>query len=143
MNEQKNFLTIDEVITLLSDEYVFDKENDKIGKSAYKTKCGETLPIHNSKLYPNESFWYNVLIDVYVSLGVKRVCLTCGNEGILLLPIEILTEYTKMTNWKQQAKGRSYFVRIRKNGYSLQLYGYEEGLGNAIIDVSEFYQSKK
>ena len=58
-----------------------------------------------------------------------------GHNGVVLLPIIVLSDYIKHCGWKSHKKGRSYYVRIklRDGKYVLFCPEFQD------IDVSEYF----
>lgn len=134
--ENQSFLTLEQVGDILPDDYKFSP-SDKVERSIYKTSDGKLLAIVNSKLYPDKTYWFSSVSKYFKDKGIEKICFVCGNEGVLLIPIDIILEYNKYSGWKDNKKGRSYYVRVRPRDERLFLFNHNETCDD--IDVMDFF----
>lgn len=119
------FLTVEQASRLLPSELQII---DKVERTLYATKGGGQIAISNSKLYEDNTFWYSCTVKYFKEKGVEKICFIAGLMGVLLVPVERLSEYIKHCGWKKQKKGLSYYVRIkyREERYFLFCSEYED-----------------
>lgn len=136
-NSTATYLNLEEVNALLPTNFKIDTEN-RLERSVYKTCEGKPLPVINSKLYPQNYYWYSCITTHFKNIGAEYICFTVGFFGILLLPIDIVLHYNRLSGWKRDSKnGRQYHVRIKhhKDGHLTFLnYNYP----NENIDITQF-----
>ena len=58
-NNEATYLSLQAVNALLPDNLKIDIEN-RLERSIYKTCEGKPLPVVNSKLYPQNYYWYSL-----------------------------------------------------------------------------------
>lgn len=140
-NKDNNILDLEEVNNLLPAELKIDTLN-KIERSVYRTSIGKPLPIINSKLYPNNIFWYSCLTKYFKELGAEFICFTAGIFGIIVIPIDVVLHYNQFSGWKDDCKkGRQYHVRIKKHiDDTISFYNFNEPKEN--IDITQYLIKK-
>ena len=107
------YLDLESVDSLLPDYLKVDIEN-KVERSVYRTISGSPLPIINSKLYPDNYYWYSSITKYFKEIGAEYICFTAGLSGIFILPIDMVLKYNKFSDWKGDSKkARQYHVRIK------------------------------
>lgn len=139
--EIPNYLSLEEVNNLLPDNLKIDIEN-RLERSIYITKDGKPLPILNSKLYEADYYWYSSITTYFKKKGAEYICFTAGLNGILVIPIEIVSHYNMFSGWKGEGKkGRQFHVRIKlhEDG-SLSFMNFNDPKEN--IDLTQYYISK-
>ena len=107
---EESFLSVEQASELLPDDL---KITEKIERSLYKTEGGKLIAVANSKLYDDNTFWYSCTVVYFKEQGVDKICFITGMMGVLLVPIEMMSEYIKHCGWKKQKKGLSFYVRIK------------------------------
>lgn len=134
---EKNFLTLEEVCDLLPDSMKFNPSK-RIERSVYETKEGKPLPIINSRLYPQNFYWYSCVTSHFKAIGAESICFTAGNYGILIIPIDVVLHYNKFSGWKREGgKGRQYHVRIRHTkDNELSFWNFNEPSEN--INITQY-----
>lgn len=134
---EKTYLTLEEICNLLPDNLKFDT-TERIERSVYRTVEGKPLPIINSKLYPQNYYWYSCVTSYFKQMGCEQICFTAGNYGILVIPIEVVLHYNKFSGWKGESKkGRQYHVRIKHNADDvLTFWNFNEP--NENIDITQY-----
>lgn len=135
MATNENILSLNEVSGLLPEGY---KIMDKVERSLYTTDGNSVVAIGCSKLYDDNTFWYSLTTDYFVQKGVTMFCLIAGLTGIFFIPKETLQLYGKRSGWKQQKKGRSYYVRIKLRSNRYYLFSSEQ----EDIDITDRFISK-
>lgn len=109
------YLTLEQVNTLLPENLRIDLSVKHIHRVIYTTVNQEYMPVATSRIAVGDSFsriMYNTITDFYISLGCKFVCFIVGTKGIILLPIDVLKQYNRYSGWKADTKkGRQYWVR--------------------------------
>lgn len=136
--ENQTFLSLEQVSDILPDKYKFSPSL-KVERSIYQTHNDTPLAIVNSKLYPNNTYWFSSVTKYFQEKGIETICFVCGNEGILLIPIDIILGYNRYSGWKDNKKGRSYYVRVKQRGGKYLLYNHNDQSDD--IDVSEYFIS--
>ena len=107
------YLDFESVNSLRPDTLKGDTENS-VERSVYGTISGSPLPTINTKLYPDNHYWYSSITKYFIEIGAKYICFTAGLSGIIILPIDIVLQYNKFSGWKGESKkGRRYHVRIK------------------------------
>ena len=107
------YLDLESVNSLLPDNLKVDTGN-RVERSVYRTISGSPLPIINSKLYPDNYYWYSSITKYFKEIGAEYICFTAGLSGIIILPIDMVLHYNKFSGWKGDSKkGRQYHVRIK------------------------------
>lgn len=136
-NSEATYLSLDKVNALLPENLKIDIEN-RLERSVYKTVEGKPLPIINSKLYPQNYYWYSCVTSYFKQMGCEQICFTAGNYGVLVIPIEIVLHYNKFSGWKGESKkGRQYHVRIKHNANDvLTFWNFNEPSEN--IDITQY-----
>ena len=120
---EDQFLNVEQINMLLNSG---DKLQDKVERSLYTTPGGGLIAVSNSKLYDDDTFWYSCTVDYFKEKGADRICFVAGKLGIILLPISALSNYIKHCGWKQQRKGRSYYIRIKLRDGAYSLFSSED-----------------
>ena len=134
---KKDFLNFEQVKRILPSHL---KIVNKIGKrNIYNAIDGSIILFANSKDFGGEKWWYSLFIYDWLQLGVKNVCLTLGEQGIVILSMDVLLDYTKYADYNDNYnKGKRYFVRIKKENGKFVLYHS----GEQNVDItSMFYQA--
>jgi len=107
------YLDLESVNSLLPDNLKIDTGNI-VERSAYRTVSGSPLPIINSKLYPDNYYWYSSITKYFKEIGAEYICFTAGLRGIIILPIDMVLQYNKFSGWKGESKKRRrYHVCIK------------------------------
>lgn len=108
---EKKHLDIEEINEILPEDF---KIAEKVERGIFRTVKGLVLPVINSKLYPDGSYWYSSTTKYFNSIGANTICCVAGNNGFFLIPIDLMLEYNKHSGWKGESKkGRQYHVRIK------------------------------
>lgn len=135
--ENDKYLSLQEVNELLRDNLKIDIDN-KFERSIYMTFEGKSLPIINSKLYPENYYWYSSMTLYYKGYGEEYICFTAGLLGILVIPIDVVEHYNKYSGWKGDSKkGRQYHVRIKHNANNVLTF-LNLNEPNENIDISKY-----
>lgn len=136
-NSEETYLSLDKVNALLPENLKIDIEN-RLERSVYKTVEGKPLPIINSKLYPQNYYWYSCVTSYFKQIGCEKICFTAGNFGALVIPIDVVLHYNKFSGWKGESnKGRQYHVRIKHNANDiLTFWNFNEPSEN--IDITQY-----
>lgn len=92
-----------ECYSLLPDNLKIDTGN-RIERSVYRTISSLPLPIINSKLYPDNYYWYSSITKYFKEIGAEYICFTAGLSGIIILPIDMVLQYNKFSGWKGESK---------------------------------------
>ena len=140
-NNEITFLDLEEVNGLLPNDLKIDTKN-RIERSVYKTANGKPLPVINSKLYPNNFYWYSCITKYFKVIGAEFICFTAGNYGIIVIPIDVVLHYNQFSGWKGESKkGRQYHVRIKHNSDgSINFYNSNNPDEN--IDITKYLIKK-
>lgn len=67
INNEASYLSLEEVNELLPDNLKIDIDN-RLERSVYKTCQGKPLPVINSKLYPQNYYWYSLSLLILRTL---------------------------------------------------------------------------
>lgn len=132
------YLNLEDVNALLPSNLKIDIEN-RLERSVYKTCEGKPLPVINSKLYPQNYFWYSCITSYFKKIGAEYICFTAGLYGILVVPIDLVLHYNRFSGWKGESKkGRQYHVRIKHNqNGTLTFWNFNDPKEN--IDITQFF----
>ena len=136
-NSEATYLSLEEVNDLLPEYLKIDTEN-RIERSVYKTIEGKPLPVINSKLYPQNYYWYSCVTTYFKNIGAEYICFTVGLYGVLVIPIDIVAHYNRFSGWKGESKkGRQYHVRIRHSpDGTLTFWNFNEPSEN--IEITKY-----
>ena len=93
-NNTATYLNLEEVNALLPSSLKIDIDN-RIERSVYKTCEDKPLPVINSKLYPQNYYWYSCITKHFKNIGVEYICFTVGLNGILVVPIDVVLHYNR------------------------------------------------
>lgn len=117
----KGYLSFEQVKLMLPPQLAV---RCRIGRrSIYKSSNDTIIGFANSKDYGGERWWYSIFVNEWVQLGVKNVCLTLGELGIVILPIEVLSDYAKYADYNDNyADGRRFFIRVKMESGRILLY---------------------
>lgn len=131
----KEYLTLEQVNDLLLEDNKINIDSP-IERSVYNWGANDKLAVLLSKLYPQRYYWFSCVTDYFMGIGIEKVCFICGYEGIAIIPINIIKQYNKYSGWKENKKGRSYFVRIREREKTIYLFADSDHTPN---DITEFF----
>jgi hypothetical protein len=98
---------------------------DRVGRyrSIYKCANNSIVAFSNSKDYGGEKWWYSIFVYEWSKLGVEKVCLTLGEQGIVVLPMTLLLDYAKYADYNDNyTNGKRFFIRIKKENGNIILY---------------------
>lgn len=135
---EKTYLDLEEVNALLP-EHLKINTKDRIERSIYATSEGKLLPVLNSKLYPDNYFWYSSITHYFKKMGAEYICFSAGLMGIFVIPTEIVVHYNKFSGWKGEgSKGRQFHVRIKahENG-TFTFWNFNDPKEN--IDITQYF----
>lgn len=135
MYNSGKYLDIDEIKRTLPSTFLPLEQVHR--KLIFRTSQG-LMAITNSRIYDEysgEHLWSSAFLDFFREYGVKYICQTVGKRGLLLIPIEILSQYTGYANFKPYKGELRYFLRIRidDDKYILHSKDYE-------LDITEFFK---
>ena len=118
---KKEYLSFEQVKKILLPHLQI---TSRIGRqSIYKTADNSIVAFSNSKDYGGNKWWYSIFIDKLSQLGVNYVCLTLGEQGIVILPLDILLKYAKYADFNDNyTDGKRFFIRIKKEDGKYILY---------------------
>lgn len=102
-NSEATYLSLNKVNALLPENLNIDIEN-RLERSVYKTCQGKPLPVINSKLYPQNYYWYSCTTTYFKNIGADFIYFTIGLNGILLYLLMLL--YTTIAFLDGRAKGK-------------------------------------
>ena len=141
-NSKATYLSLDKVNALLPENLNIDIEN-RLERSVYKTCKGKPLPVINSKLYPQNYYWYSCTTTYFKNIGADFICFTIGLNGILIIPIDVVVHYNRFSGWKGEGKkGRQYHVRIKHNqDGTLTFWNFNDP--NENIDITQYLIGSK
>ncbi len=136
MYNSGKYLDINEIKCILPNSFLPLEQVHR--KLIFRTAQGDFLAIINSRIYSeynSEHLWSSAFLDFFREYGVKYICQTVGKRGILLIPIEILSQYTYYANSKPYKGELRYFLRIRidDDKYRLHSKDYE-------LDITEYFK---
>lgn len=122
---KKAYLSLEQVKNILSPHLEI---KNRIGRqSIFSASDNSIVALSNSKDFGGEKWWYSIFVYEWAQLGVSNVCLTLGEQGVVLLPINILLEYAKYADFNDNyANGKRFFVRIKKEKGKYLLYHSRE-----------------
>lgn len=136
-NSKATYLSLDKVNALLPENLNIDIEN-RLERSVYKTCQGKPLPVINSKLYPQNYYWYSCTTTYFKNIGADFICFTIGLNGILLYLLMLL--YTTIAFLDGRAK--QYHVRIKHNqDGTLIFWNFNDP--NENIDITQYLIGSK
>lgn len=140
-NNEITFLDLEEVNGLLPNDLKIDTKN-RIERSVYKSANGKPLPVINSKLYPDNYYWYSCITKYFKEIGAEFICFTAGNYGIIVIPIDVVLHYNQFSGWKGESKkGRQYHVRIKHNSDGTINF-YNSNNPDENIDITKYLIKK-
>ena len=122
----------------------------KYSGGIYTTEGGELIGHSESRYYDDNELFYSLFIDLLEKNEVKNVCLSVFNKGILLLPLELLSELKNVTHSKLYKNELRYNLHIIEEGNKFTLCKakdrYTKDLTNYFIpyedkDIEELYNS--
>ena len=133
-----SYLNLEEVNSLLPSNLKINKE-DRLERSVYKTCEGKFLPVVNSKLYPENYYWYSCVTTNFKNIGAEYICFTAGLYGIIVVPIDVVLHYNRFSGWKGESKkGRQYHVRIKRHqDGALTFWNFNDP--NENIDTTKYF----
>lgn len=135
MYNSGKYLDINEIKSILPNSFLPLEQVHR--KLIFRTAQG-FMAITNSRIYDEysgEHLWSSAFLDFFRKYGVKYICQTVGKRGLLLIPMEILSQYTDYANSKLYKGELRYFLRIRidNDKYILHSKDYE-------IDLTEYFK---
>lgn len=135
MYNNGKYLDIDEIKRTLPSTFLPLAQVHR--KLIFRTSQG-FMAIINSRIYDEsngEHLWSSAFLDFFREYGVKYICQTVGRRGLLLIPIEVLSQYTDYANSKPYKGELRYFLRIRieDDKYILHSKDYE-------LDLTEYFK---
>lgn len=103
-NSEATSLSLDKVNALLPDNLKIDIEN-RLERSVYKICQGKPLPVINSKLYPQNYYWYSCTTTYFKNIGADYTF-----KLVALIPDDKYYSYNDIEQFEEFCEGHGVCI---------------------------------